>query len=111
MRLLDNADNFELFGSWVSHASSPPADPSRSTDPCHKHDGILLGDSSGFQIDKNTLDGLKGFRAGMSADEAVEAWNDAYAGKLWIISWLESYCTFAMTIDIPLTGTMMGRNT
>ena len=47
----------------------------------------------------------------MSADEAVEAWNDAYAGKLWIISWLESYCTFAMTIDIPLTGTMMGRNT
>ena len=67
-----------------------------------KHDGILLGDSGGFQIGKGKLKGVEGLRSGLSADEAVAAWGDAYDVKLWIIEWLETYCTHAMTIDIPL---------
>ena len=67
-----------------------------------KTDGVLLGDSAGFQLGKGKLKGTHGLTSGMSSDEAVAAWQDAYDVKIWIINWLETYCTHAMTIDIPL---------
>jgi len=62
----------------------------------------LLGDSGGFQIGKGTLQGLKGFKPRMTAQEAVNAWAENFDAKLWIIDWLERYADYAMTIDMPL---------
>ena len=65
-------------------------------------DGILFGDSAGFQIGKGTLKGLDTLQAGMSADEACSAWRNSYETRLWILGWLETYTNYAMTIDMPL---------
>lgn len=66
---------------------------------------ITVGDCGGFQIGKGTLKGLKGLRVGMSGDSAVAAWGRNYEAKMWIINWLEQYCDYAMTIDMPLWAT------
>lgn len=65
-------------------------------------DRFLVGDSGGYQIGCGTLTGMHGFYAGMSGDDAVEAWNDAYELKKWIIEWLDTYTHYAMTLDMPL---------
>lgn len=62
----------------------------------------IVGDCGGFQIGKGTLDGLKNLNQGITGKRAVEAWGDNYDAKLWIINWLEQYCDYAMTIDMPL---------
>lgn len=62
----------------------------------------MLGDSGGYQIGKGTLQGFRGFRRGMTAQEAVNAWAENFDAKLWIIDWLERYADYAMTIDMPL---------
>ena len=67
-----------------------------------KTDGILVGDSGGFQIGKGTLNGLKTLTAGMTGDEACAAWREAYDVRLWILNWLETHTNYAMTIDMPL---------
>lgn len=79
----------------------------------HKNAGdyFIVGDSGGFQIGKGTLKGLKGLKQGMSGDAAVAAWAANYDAKLWIIHWLEQYCDYAMTIDMPLwAATQFGVN-
>ena len=63
---------------------------------------VILGDSGGFQIGKGTLKGLVGFKANMSAMQAIAAWNASDNVRNWILNWLESYTTYAMTIDMPL---------
>lgn len=63
---------------------------------------VVLGDSSGFQIGQGTLKGLDGFKANMPALQAIAAWNAAGDVRNWILNWLESYTTYAMTIDMPL---------
>ena len=68
----------------------------------HAGDFCFVGDCGGFQIGKGTLDGLKNLKQGISGKRAVEAWGDNYDAKLWIINWLERYCDYAMTIDMPL---------
>lgn len=71
-------------------------------------DRILIGDSGGFQIGKGTLKGYKGLYKGMSGDAAVEAWVNADEVRNWIVTWLETNCQYAMTLDMPLwavTGT------
>lgn len=65
-------------------------------------DFFIVGDSGGFQIGKGTMRGLLGLKKGMPADAAVAAWDTNYDAKLWIIHWLEQYCDYAMTIDMPL---------
>jgi len=65
-------------------------------------DGILVGDSGGFQIGKGTLNGLNTLHAGMTGDDACAAWREAYDVRLWILNWLETHTNFAMTIDMPL---------
>jgi len=63
---------------------------------------VILGDSSGFQIGQGTLKGLEGFKANMPALQAIAAWNASSDVRNWILHWLESYTTYAMTIDMPL---------
>ena len=65
-------------------------------------DFLMVGDCGGFQIGKGTLKGLKDLKAGMSEQDAVAAWGRNYDAKMWIINWLEQYCDYAMTIDMPL---------
>ena len=68
-------------------------------------DFLMLGDCGGFQIGKGTLKGLKDLTQGMTEHEAVSAWGRNYEAKLWIINWLEQYCDYAMTLDMPLWAT------
>lgn len=68
-------------------------------------DKVLFGDSGGFQIGKGTLSGYNQLRQGMPGDEAVQAWADADYVRNWIVSWLETNCHYAMTLDMPLWAT------
>ncbi len=68
-------------------------------------DFLMVGDCGGFQIGKGTLKGLKDLKPGMTEQEAVAAWGRNYEAKLWIINWLEQYCDYAMTLDMPLWAT------
>lgn len=65
-------------------------------------DGVLFGDSGGYQIGKGKLQGIKGLEPGMSAEAACATWRDAYAARVWLLNWLETYTNYAMTIDMPL---------
>jgi hypothetical protein len=65
-------------------------------------DCLLLGDSAGFQIGKGTIKGYDKLREGMASANAIEAWQAAYDLRMWILSYLETHCTYAMTIDMPL---------
>lgn len=65
-------------------------------------DFCMVGDSGGFQIGKGSLDGLINLREGMTDKQAVAGWKDNYDAKIWIIDWLEQYCDYAMTLDMPL---------
>jgi hypothetical protein len=65
-------------------------------------DGVLVGDSGGFQIGKGTLNGLDTLKAGMTGNEACAAWREAYNVRVWILNWLETHTNYAMTIDMPL---------
>ena len=68
-------------------------------------DFLIVGDCGGFQIGKGTLKGLKDLKQGMTEQAAVAAWGRNYEAKLWIINWLEQYCDYAMTLDMPLWAT------
>jgi hypothetical protein len=70
-----------------------------------RSDRVLIGDSGGFQIGKGTLKGYDLLRVGMSAEDAEAAWADADDVRTWIITWLETHCQFAMTLDMPLWAT------
>lgn len=63
---------------------------------------VIVGDSGGYQIGKGSLVGVDGLRKGMAGDEAVAAWKDNYDAKCWMIGWLDHYCDWAMTLDLPL---------
>jgi len=65
-------------------------------------DRVLLGDSGGFQIGKGTLKGYNELHKGMGAEAAVEAWVNADDVRNWIVTWLETNCQYAMTLDMPL---------
>jgi hypothetical protein len=68
-------------------------------------DFLMVGDCGGFQIGKGTLKGLKDLKQGMTEQEGIAAWARNYEAKLWIINWLEQYCDYAMTLDMPLWAT------
>jgi hypothetical protein len=66
---------------------------------------VLVGDSGGFQIGKGTLKGYDALKTGMSAHDAEAAWVNADEVRNWIITWLETNCQYAMTLDMPLWAT------
>lgn len=63
---------------------------------------LILGDSGGFQIGKGTFQGFNDLKNCRNAAEVCERWRSATSVKQWIISWLETHCDYAMTIDMPL---------
>ena len=65
-------------------------------------DFTLVGDSGGYQIGSGALKGVEGFKKGMSAKAAMAKWRDAHDVRKWIVSWLDTYTDYAMTIDMPL---------
>ena len=65
-------------------------------------DGILFGDSGGFQIGMGSLQGLNTLYSGMPAEKACSEWRKAYEARRWILDWLETYTNWAMTINMPL---------
>ena len=69
-------------------------------------DCLILGDSAGFQIGSGTVKGYKQLHKGMSSAAAIEAWHGAYDLRMWILTFLETHCTYAMTIDMPLWATL-----
>jgi hypothetical protein len=42
----------------------------------------------------------------MTGQEAEDAWHDADHVRSWIITWLETYCQYSMTLDMPLWATL-----
>lgn len=65
-------------------------------------DGVMVGDSGGFQIGNGNLTGLVGLESQMDPDEACAAWRENIDARLWILNWLETYSNYAITIDMPL---------
>jgi len=68
-------------------------------------DGVLIGDSGGFQIGNGKLRGLVGLEPAMDPDMACAAWRENVDARHWIVNWLETYSNYAMTIDMPLWAT------
>lgn len=62
----------------------------------------LVGDSGGYQIGSGALKGIDDFYKGMSAKAAIAKWRNAHDVRQWIVSWLDTYTDYAMTIDMPL---------
>ena len=69
-------------------------------------EGVLFGDSAGYQIGKGSLKGLTGLEADMTGLAAFDAWRSKDDVKAWIVGWLETYTNYAMTIDMPLWATL-----
>ena len=69
------------------------------------HEGVLFGDSGGFQIGNGKLKGLDGLVSGMTGGAACSAWRHSSYVREWIVDWLETYTNYAMTIDMPLWAT------
>jgi hypothetical protein len=82
------------------------ADPDNAVTRRGPEDGVLFGDSAGFQIGKGSLRGFRGLRAGMTADAACDVWRNNETARAWIVNWLETYTNYAMTIDMPLWATL-----
>jgi len=82
------------------------SDPVNAITSRRSNDGILFGDSAGYQIGIGSLKGLTGLESGMSGDDAFHAWRQSGHVREWIVSWLETYTNYAMTIDMPLWATL-----
>ena len=64
----------------------------------------VVGDSGGFQIANGTLKGLVNLEQGIDGDSALSAWKfENYDAKDWILSSLNTYFDYSMTIDMPLS--------
>jgi hypothetical protein len=80
--------------------------PNRVLDKDQRRKSILIGDSSGYQIGRGTLSGLKHVKAGpLTATEAMSAWRQEREARRWIHDWLSTQCDYGMTIDMPLWAT------
>lgn len=81
------------------------ANPDNAVTRRSPSEGVLFGDSAGYQIGTGKLQGLVGLRAGMTGNDAVNAWRENINARDWIVNWLETYTNYAMTIDMPLWAT------
>lgn len=70
---------------------------------------LILGDSGGYQIGKGTLKGTEHFKKIRTADQLCNVWRGSDDIRKRIISWLDTHCDYAMTIDMPIWA-REGRN-
>lgn len=93
--------DYEYFLHSVGHYSIG-AQPDNAVTRRGPREGILFGDSAGYQIGKGSLQGLVDLKTGMTGNEAVKAWRQNIEAREWVVNWLETYTNYAMTIDMPL---------
>jgi len=62
----------------------------------------LVGDSGGYQLGTGAFAGLKNLRTGMTGLQAVAGWRQNYEIKHWLITTLNTYFDYSMTIDMAL---------
>ena len=79
-----------------------PKQVSNAISEMGQSDCLLVGDSGGYQIGGGALKGYKLLYKNQNASDAVEAWQNAYDLKKWIVDYLEMHCDYAMTLDMPL---------
>ena len=80
--------------------------PDNAVTQRNRANNTLIGDSGGFQIGKGTMKGLVALKAKpMPAQDAVRAWREEYKARESIVSWLDTYADYGMTIDMPLWAT------
>ena len=65
-------------------------------------DFTLVGDSGGYQLGTGAFAGLRNLRAGITGLQAVAGWRENYAVKHWLITTLNTYFDYSMTIDMAL---------
>lgn len=65
---------------------------------------VLLGDSGGFQIGCGSLPGSEHLSQAAKQGQAavIDAWRGSYELRNKILNWLDLYCDYSMTIDMPL---------
>jgi len=82
------------------------SDPVNSVTCRGSSEGVMFGDSAGYQIGIGSLKGLIGLQSKMQGIDACSAWRRNTSVRHWIVDWLETYTNFAMTIDMPLWATL-----
>jgi hypothetical protein len=77
--------------------------PNNAVTQRNRSHSTLIGDSGGFQIGRGSMKGLKSLRQEpMPAQDAVNAWQQEYEARKWVVNWLQTYADYGMTIDMPL---------
>ena len=68
-----------------------------------KPETIIVGDSGGFQIGTGALPAVSGWAEYQNTpDVIVQKWMASRSIRDTILRWLDRYCDFAMTLDMPL---------
>lgn len=80
--------------------------PDNAVTQRNRANNTLIGDSGGFQIGKGSMTGLSALKEKpMPAQDAVLAWREESKARNWIVTWLDTYADYGMTIDMPLWAT------
>ena len=66
-------------------------------------DTVVIGDSGGYQIATGKLEAVKSWRSFKNKPDAVvKKWQRETGIRDKILRWLDRYCDYAMTLDMPL---------
>lgn len=66
-------------------------------------DTVIIGDSGGFQVGTGKLPAIKGWADFKNKPEAVyRKWMRERGIRDTVLRWLDRYCDYAMTLDMPL---------
>jgi hypothetical protein len=66
-------------------------------------DTVIIGDSGGFQVGTGKLPAIRGWADFKNKPEAVyRKWMRERGIRDTILRWLDRYCDYAMTLDMPL---------
>ena len=90
---------YALFSA--GHYSSSLIKPANAVSARDASQTTIIGDSGGFQIGTGKLKEIKGWGNVRKPEKIMDLWRNASARE-WIVRWLNAYCDYSMTIDIPL---------
>ena len=90
---------YALFSA--GHYSSSVIKPTNAVSARNTSQTTIIGDSGGYQIGTGALKEIKGWGKVRKPEKIMDLWRDASARE-WIVRWLNAYCDYSMTIDIPL---------
>lgn len=62
----------------------------------------VLGDSGGYQLGMGTLRGTEHLKDAKTAEELCAIWRRSNDIRQRLVSWLDTHCDYAMTIDVPI---------